>query len=154
MRAIEPRTLSSVPFATPPLRVQKLTLFFAVGDLVFLIAVGVVSTLVMQGIHHLAWNFAVTIVVGMAAAMVAQMLMAFCVAPLLGSIETMTPSMPIGMAGPMAVCALHVIGHETDLWTAVVVGAIFGGAMFAFVQIYAVQVKWKLNRPPFRCRGA
>jgi hypothetical protein len=129
--------------------VRKHPLFFAIGDFLFLIAVGVVSTLVMQSIHQLAWNFAVTLVVGMAAAMVAQMMMAFCVAPLLGSIETMTPSMPIGMASPMAVCTLHVIGHETDLWTAVVLGAIFGGAMFVFVQIYAVQIKWKFNRSPF-----
>lgn len=119
---------------------------FACGDLLFLVGVGAVATLTMHGMHQLGWNFAVTCVVGMAAAMAVQMLMAFCAAPLLGSIETMVPSMVVGMISPMSVCALHLFGREPDCIVAMFGGAAFGLAMFLFVEIYGVGVKRSLHR--------
>ncbi|MBI5764775.1 MAG: hypothetical protein HZA51_14760 [Planctomycetes bacterium] len=112
----------------------------------FLVAVGMVASVVMHGMHQLGWNFAVTCVVGMAAAMLVQMLMAFCIAPLLGSIESMIPSMVVGMISPMSVCTLHMVGREPDCMVALVFGAIFGAAMFAFVKVYGVMVKRSLRR--------
>lgn len=119
---------------------------FGIGDFLFLVAVGMVATVVMHGMHQLGWNFAVTCIVGMVAAMLVQMLMAFCVAPLLGSIESMIPSMVVGMVSPMSVCTLHMFGREPDCMVALVFGAIFGAAMFAFVQFYGAIVNRSLRR--------
>ncbi|MCK6485888.1 MAG: hypothetical protein L6R00_17310 [Phycisphaerae bacterium] len=119
---------------------------FAFGDFLFLLGVGAVTTLVMHGMHQLGWNFALTCVLGMAVAMLVQMLMAFCAAPLLGSIETMTPSMVVGMVSPMSVCATHMFGRELDHMTATSAGAVFGLAMFAFLQIYGARVKRSFYR--------
>ena len=121
-------------------------ILFGIGDFLFLVAVGMVTTVVMHGMHRLGWNFAVTCMVGMVAAMLVQMLMAFCVAPLLGSIESMIPSMVVGMISPMSVCTLHVFGHEPDCMAALVFGAFFGAAMFAFVEVYGAIVKRSLRR--------
>lgn len=137
-------------FSRPDAR-SRATLF-GIGDFFFLIAVGMVATVVMHGMHQLGWNFAVTCTVGMVAAMLVQMLMAFCVAPILGSIESMIPSMVVGMISPMSVCTLHMFGHEPDCMVALVFGAIFGAAMFAFVQFYGATVKRLLRRAyPARC---
>ncbi|MBA5868171.1 MAG: hypothetical protein GDA67_15870 [Nitrospira sp. CR1.3] len=122
------------------------TILFAIGDLLFLVAVGMVTTLVMHGMHQLGWNFAATCIVGMAAAMLVQMLMAFCAAPLLGSIETMIPSMVVGMVSPMSVCTLHMFGNNPDCMVALVVGGVFGAAMFVFVELYVAVVKRSFRR--------
>lgn len=122
------------------------TILFGIGDLVFLVAVGMIATLVMHGTHQLGWNFAVTCVAGMVAAMLVQMLMAFFAAPLLGSIETMTPSMVVGMVSPMSVCTLHMFGCESNCTLALVLGAAFGTAMFLLVIIYGATVKRSLNQ--------
>jgi hypothetical protein len=122
------------------------TILFGMGDLLFLVAVGMIATLVMHDMHQLGWNFAVTSLVGMAAAMLVQMLMAFCVAPLLGSIETMTPSMVVGMVSPMSVCTLHMFGCESNCTVALVLGAAFGAAMCILVMIYGAMVKRSLSR--------
>ncbi|QDV89871.1 hypothetical protein RAS2_09460 [Phycisphaerae bacterium RAS2] len=132
----------------PSLRVEARwrTILFGIGDLVFLVAVGMIATLVMHGMHQLDWNFAVTCLVGMAAAMLVQMLMAFCAAPLLGSIETMTPSMVVGMVSPMSVCTLHMLGCESNCTVVLVLGAGFGMAMFILVTIYGAMVKRSLSQ--------
>lgn len=135
-----PNTETEVGRASPH------AIFFAVGDFVFLISVGMVATLVMHGMHQLGWNYALTCLAGMAAAMLVQMLMAFCVAPLLGSIESMTPSMAVGMVAPMSVCTLHLFGREPDCMAALVFGAIFGIVIFAFVVFYGATVRRSLRR--------
>jgi len=121
-------------------------ILFGIGDLLFLVAVGMVTTVVMHGMHQFGWNFTLTCVVGMAAAMLVQMLMAFCIAPLLGSIESMIPSMVVGMISPMSVCTLHMFGREPDCMVAVVFGGIFGGAMFAFIELYGARVRRSLHQ--------
>lgn len=115
------------------------------GDLGFLIVVGIASTLTMHAIHELNWSFALACIVGMAAAMAVQMVLAFCVAPVLGSIEGMTPSMVVGMISPMSVCTLHLFGHEPTHGVTLVVGAVFGAGMFAFVEYYGARVKRRLG---------
>lgn len=122
------------------------TILFGTGDLLFLVAVGMVATVVMHGLHQLGWNFTVTCLLGMVAAMLIQMLMAFCAAPLLGSIETMVPSMVVGMVSPMSVCTLHLFGREPDCMIALVGGAMFGAAMFVFVEVFGVMVKRSLRQ--------
>jgi len=122
------------------------TLLFGTGDLLFLVAVGMVATLVMHGLHQLGWNFAVTCLVGMVASMLVQMLMAFCAAPLLGSIETMIPSMVVGMVSPMSVCTLHLFGREPDCMVALGGGALFGAAMFVFVEVFGAIVRRSLRQ--------
>lgn len=129
------------------------SILFAVGDFVFLISVGIVATLVMHGMHQLGWNFALTCLAGMAAAMLVQMLMAFCVAPLLGSIESMTPSMAVGMIAPMSVCTLHLFGREPDCMVALAFGAFFGVMIFAFLVIYGAAVHRSLRRAYPAIRG-
>lgn len=127
------------PTSKPALR--RHSICFACGDLLFLSAVGMVATLVMHGMHLFDWNFAIVSIVGMAAAMLAQMLMAFGVAPLLGSIESMTPSMVVGMISPMSICTLHMFGCESSGGMALLIGAAFGALMFVFVEFYAARVR-------------
>jgi len=112
----------------------------------FLIAVGIATTLTMHHMHQLGWNFAVTCITGMAAAMLSQMLMAFCAAPLLGSIETMTPSMVVGMVSPMFICARHMVGVESSVAAAMILGTMSGAGMFVFVTIYAAMFRRFLRR--------
>lgn len=118
---------------------------FRFGDLLFLISVGMITTLTMHFMHQLVSNFVIAMVVGMLAAMLVQMLMALCAAPLLGSIETMTPSMVVGMASPMAVCTLHMFGCQSNHTLALILGTVFGAGMFLFVQYYAVKVRRTLG---------
>ena len=122
------------------------TILFGTGDFLFLVAVGMVATVVMHGLHELDWNFALTCLVGMVASMLVQMLMAFCASPLLGSIETMTPSMVVGMVSPMSVCTLHLFGREPDCMVALAGGALFGAAMFVFVEVFGVLVRRSLRQ--------
>lgn len=130
--------------ATDPLR----TRLFLMGDALFLVVVGIVSTVTMHRMHQLGWGFAITCIVGMCAAMAAQMLLAWCVAPLLGSIEAMTPSMVVGMISPMSVCTLHMLGHEPHAATAATLGSLSGLAVFVFVVVYARSCTRKLRVNP------
>jgi len=119
---------------------------FAAGDCLFLIAVGVASTLVMHATHQLRWPFAVAGVLGMIAAMAVQTLMAYAVAPLLGSIESMVPSMVVGMISPLSVCALHGFGHEPGHAAAFAAGTVGGVAMCVFVRAYGTRVRRTLGQ--------
>lgn len=129
-----------------PTKARWRPILFGIGDFLFLVTVGMVATLVMHGMHQLGWNFAVTSLVGMAAAMLVQMIMAFCAAPLLGSIETMTPSMVVGMISPMSVCTLHMFGCESNCILALVLGAAVGAVMFVLVAVYGARVRLVLSQ--------
>ena len=118
-----------------PRRVRTAGLFLF-GDVCFLVAVGVLSTLTMQLAHAWQWGFLWAFSAGMALAMIVQTLLALLVAPVLGSIESMVPSMVVAMLSPMSVCALHAIGCEPDAWAAGMLGAAFGLGMFVFILIY------------------
>jgi len=106
--------------------------------------VGMLSTLAMHFIHQTGWNMAISCFVGMAAAMIVQMVLAFCASPILGSIETMTPSMILGMISPMSICALHMIGCGSSVTLALALGAAFGIGMFVFVDLYGAKVRREL----------
>lgn len=112
-------------------------LLFTMGDCAFLVAVGVATLLVVHEMHELQWPIWIACPLGMIAAMVLQMVMAFCVSPLLGSIEAMTPSMVLGMLAPMPFCALHIVGCETTHSAAVMWGVGTGFVMYAFVLSYS-----------------
>jgi len=135
-----------IPAAARRPRGNLRALLFKTGDLLFLAAVGIFTTLTMHGMHQFGWNLAITCLAGMVAAMVVQMLMAFCIAPLLGSIETMTPSMVIGMISPMSVCTLHMFGCDSDCMIAMLAGAGSGAIMYTFVEFYAARVRRTLAR--------
>jgi hypothetical protein len=110
---------------------------FNLGDCLFLIVVSVVAVLVMHVAHRAGWGFVLECAAGMAAAMIAQTLLALLAAPLLGSIESMTPSMALGMISPMVVCALHLAGCDLGGLGLLAIGALTGLAMFLFVAWYA-----------------
>jgi len=96
---------AAIEKASPPLsgRISRLRSFlFSVGDSLFLITVGILAVTTMRLIDALAWHPVLTWVVGMGLAMLVQTLLAFAVAPILGSIESMVPSMPLAMICPMA----------------------------------------------------
>lgn len=97
-----------------------------VGDLLFLAVIGAVSMAAMHMAHMTEWGFAVEMAIGMAVAMVAQLMLAWLAAPLLGSIETMVPSMLVAMIAPMAICALHGSGCVLTWWGALSMGAASG----------------------------
>ena len=127
-----------------PTHNHRSTLFF-VCDLVFLVLAGIAATLTMHLFHKLEWPFIPTSVIGMIAAMLVQTLIAVAAAPLLGSIESMVPSMIVAMVSPMTMCVLHLLGCESMWPIAVGVGAAFAIVMFFFVRAYARTCKGALT---------
>jgi len=96
--------------------------------------VGAATTAGMHLAHDLNWNFAVTCLLGMLLAMTIQMPLAWLVAPVLGSIESMLPSMVLAMVSPMSVCAAHLTRCEMHWLSAAGLGATFGVGMFVIIQ--------------------
>lgn len=111
-------------------------LLFQAADFAFLVCVGIAATVVAHKVHELGWPFVPTCLLGMIAAMAVQTLLAVMAAPVLGSIESMVPSMIVAMASPMAVCALHLAGQEPTRLMAIVIGSVVAMGMFVFVQFY------------------
>lgn len=122
------------------------SIMYYVGDCLFLVIVGILAIVVMRLIHELGWGFAITCGAGMAAAMAVQALLAFSVAPILGSIETMTPSMVVAMASSMSECALHLMGCELSWPGYCGLGAAVGAGMFILVVTYGNVCKKSLRR--------
>lgn len=125
---------------------RRTSVLFAIADAVFLMVVGSASNSVMHLVHMLGWRFAMTFVFGMAAAMAVQMMLAFLAAPVLGSIETMVPSMIVGMLSPMLLCALDLIGSHPDRMTGLISGAVFGLATFATMRFWGGRYNHALRR--------
>ena len=119
---------------------------FDVGDCLFLTLTGTLAVAAMRLVNESDWGFAITCIAGMALAMAVQILLAFCVSPVLGSIETMTPSMVVAMASSMSACALHLFGFELSWPAACGVGAAVGAGMFVFVVAYGDVCKRTLRR--------
>jgi hypothetical protein len=109
---------------------RRMSMLFALADALFLMVVGLASNSAMHLIHALEWNLVLTLVLGMAAAMAVQMVLAILAAPVLGSIETMVPSMIVGMLSPMQLCAVELIGYHPAPATGVFAGAAFGLVTF------------------------
>jgi hypothetical protein len=133
------------------------TTAFFVGDALFLAFVGAIAAAVMFFAHlwipHGVWNFIVAMTIGMIAAMIAQMVMAFSAAPLLGSIESMVPSMLVGMAAPMIVCAAHILGWEWSFIGACLAGSLIGATIFTAITIYSIQCHARLRCMAERLTG-
>lgn len=119
---------------------------FLVADLVFLVLVGIAATLTMYCVHKLGWPFVPTSLLGMMAAMLVQALMAFAAAPLLGSIESMVPSMIVAMVSPMTLCVLHLVGCESSWTLSAAIGSAFAIGTFILIQRYARCCRHALNR--------
>lgn len=115
---------------------QRISTIFVLGDALFLMTVGSGSTFAMHLVHTLEWNIAVTLILGMAAAMGVQLVLAAAAAPLLGSIETMVPSMIVGMLSPMQLCAVELVGYHETRRMAVLAGAAFGLATLVLLQLW------------------
>ncbi len=90
---------------------RRMSVLFALADALFLMVVELASNSAMHLIRALEWNLVLTLVLGMAAAMAVQMALAIIAAPVLGSTETMVPSMIVGMLSPMQLCAVELIGY-------------------------------------------
>jgi hypothetical protein len=108
--------------------------------------VSVTSTTLMHLVHDLGWNLAFSVFGGMAAAMVIQVLLAMCVAPVLGSIESMGPSMVVAMASPMAICSLDLFRINVERRGAAGLGAAIGLAMFVVVEAYGLACRRRFRR--------
>ena len=122
------------------------SVLFSVGDGMFLLTVGVVAAACMRLVDSLGWNSVLAWIVGMGLAMLLQILLAFAAAPLLGSIETMVPSMIVAMTCPMVLDFLEMIGVDLGWSWSVAFGAGFGFAMFMFVEGYGVLCRKSLRR--------
>lgn len=134
------------PNQTEARQLRRTSVVFALADALFLIAVGWTSNSVMHLVHALEWNFATTVVLGMATAMGVQMLLAVLAAPVLGSIETMVPSMIVGMLSPMQLCAFELIGSHPTRTVGGLAGAAFGLATFATLRIWGRRRSHALRR--------
>lgn len=91
-------------------REHRRSLIFSCADCLFLILVGVINSLEMHLIHMLGLHLVLTLAVGMIVAMTIQTMLSLAVAPILGSIESMVPSMVAGMIIPMFVCFFDLVG--------------------------------------------
>jgi len=112
--------LSSAVSMTAPLPKRWL---FALGDTLFLFAVSLGTSAVMYLSHTLNIPFVSATLGGMLAAMALQVVMAVAISPLLGSIESMVPSMVLGMLSPMVVCLAHLAGVRVTLESTLMIGA-------------------------------
>ncbi|GMU84508.1 MAG: hypothetical protein AMXMBFR47_43770 [Planctomycetota bacterium] len=121
---------------------------YRVGDGMFLITVGGLATWIMHLVHETGWGFVTCALGGMAAAMLAQMLLAWAVAPLLGSIESMVPSMIVGMLTPMLICGLHLSGCELGGAAPAALGAAGGLTLFALLELYGEACRRALRPAP------
>ena len=110
---------------------------FAAGDLAFLTIIGAGTNAAMLLVHSFRWNCIATLIVGMTAAMVIQMVLATLAAPLLGSIETMVPSMVVGMLGPMLICVWDPFTGGITYTVAAFSGAASGMFVFAALHWWA-----------------
>lgn len=117
-----------------------------VGDLLFLAVVGAVSVAAMHMAHMTEWGFVVEVAIGMAVAMVVQLMLAWLAAPLLGSIETMVPSMLVAMIAPMAICVLHASGCVLTWSEALAIGAASGVLASSLLAAYGASCRrWALS---------
>lgn len=124
---------------------------FVFGDALFLLLVSVVATTLMHLVHELGWNLAFTLICGMAVAMLVQMLLAFGAAPILGSIESMVPSMVVAMISPMAICTLDLFGFQLHWRESVLAGVVVGLIVFGLIQVHGFMCRGWLRRA-FPCR--
>lgn len=126
------------------------TVLFSIGDGMFLLTVGVGAATCMRLVDSLGWSSVFAWIVGMGLAMLLQTVLAFAAAPLLGSIETMAPSMVVAMTCPMVLDFLEMIGVDLGWSWSVAYGAGFGFAMFLFVEGYGVLCRRSLRRADVR----
>ena len=119
---------------------------FVFGDAFFLLLVSVVAITLMHLVHELGWNLAFTLICGMAVAMLVQMLLAFGAAPILGSIESMVPSMVVAMISPMAVCTLDLFGFQLHWQESIQVGVLVGLIMFGLIEVLGFMCRRWLRR--------
>ena len=120
---------------------------FAGGDWLFLIFTGVAAVRAMHLVHSLGWRLAFVVPVGMVAAMLIQMMLAKAVAPLLGSIESLIPSMLAAMFVPMPVCILGFVGVGVGGWAGQLsLGALGGTVVFFLIKLYEYRYKQLLRR--------
>lgn len=122
------------------------SVLYSVGDGLFLLTVGIVAAASMRFVGSLEWNSVITWIAGMGLAMLLQSLLAFAVAPLLGSIETMVPSMVVAMTCPMVLDFLEMMGADLGWSWSVSFGAGLGLAMFLFVEGYGVLCRKSFRR--------
>ncbi len=108
--------------------------------------VGAEAAGIMSLLHQREWNFFLASILGMAAAMVVQMLMAFAASPLLGSIETMAPSMVVAMGVPIFMDAGELAGWTMGRVDAGLLGAALGVTYFLHLECYGTVYKRRLAR--------
>jgi hypothetical protein len=100
----------------------------------------------MHMAHMTEWGFAVEVAIGMVVAMLVQVILTWLAAPLLGSIESMTPSMLLAMIAPMAVCLLHGSGCVLTWAAAMWYGAAAGVLASLLLALYGASCRrWALT---------
>lgn len=136
----------SPDFTDTPRRRRSRTIGIAIGDLLFLTIVGAATLAAMHLAHMSEWGFVVEMAIGMGVAMLVQFALAWLAAPLLGSIETMVPSMLVGMLAPMSLCLLHASGCALTWGETLGMGAASGVLAMALLWFYSTSCRrWALT---------
>jgi hypothetical protein len=105
--------------------------WWRLGDAIALVTVSGLAAAVMSLAHQVFGTLIVSVVLGMVAATVVQMVFSFVASFLLGTIETQVPAMVGGMLAPMGICAAGLLVH-VPTHDAFAIGAAFGlGLVFA-----------------------
>lgn len=129
-----------------PRRKRWRRLAFALGDCAFLLAIGWLAVAAVQVTQSLPGSALLLSFLGMGLAMLIQMGLSFLLAPLLGSIETMTPSMVVAMFSPMVLEGIEMAGFEFIPSLARYFGALCGALMFGWMAAYAAACQRRFQR--------
>ena len=112
-------------------------MWFALGDCLAGMLVGVVTALAVHAVVAPGMDMVIAMLIGMAFGMIVHMVLGLAVAPLLGMFQTMVPASLIGMYGGMMFGMRDSMGAGPYGYGGVaLVGAIFGLVVVASVRIY------------------
>ena len=127
---------------------------FTSGDWLFLTFTGMTATLAMHLVHSLDWHLVFVLPTGMVVAMLIQILLAKAVAPVLGSIESLVPSMIVSMFVPSLICLSSLVGIDMSGWAVpLTLGGLGGTSIFLLIKLYEYRWKHLLRRTLPRERG-
>jgi len=132
---------------------ERREFIFSCGDCLFLILVGAAASLVMYIVHGLmtnlvygrVWHAVLSLVIGMSFVAIVQTLLAFSVAPVLGSIESIVPSIVVAMILPMLICGLVLVGIDMSRSGVLGLGVAGGISTFLLLKAYGGRCRKSLS---------
>jgi len=110
---------------------------FTAGDYAVGAATGAATAAAVRGLVSAQLDMVIAMLIGMAVGMIVHLLLALLFSPVLGVFHVMVPGTLIGMYGGMLFAMRDTMqAHSGTVGDAVWIGAVFGLAVVAGVQLY------------------